>query len=353
MKLQKSTLLIIILLLSGCASVGPPSITADRFEYNAAITRSWKEQALLTIVKIRYLDVPVFVDVASIVSGYTLEGELAVGGQERTDESLGSFFKFDASGKYTDRPTITYKPLTGDEFNQSIMTPLPPRLVLFLVQAGWPVDLIFPMTVDSINGLRARVSAGLNERPSDPRFTRAIQLLRKIQKSGAVGMRIVTAEGEIDKSIMVFFKENIPKDTQDDIEELNKLLGLKPGIQEIGVGYGLIQKSDTEIVMLTRSLMHILVELAGQIDPPQDHVSKGFAVPVKYQPGDDDYLIRVKHSKEEPANAYAAVKYEDYWFYIDKGDRTSKNTFLFLMVLFSMTEKGDVKGLPLVTIPAG
>ena len=353
MKLRKSTFLIIILFLSGCASVGPPKVTTDRFEYNAAITRSWKEQALLNIVKIRYLDVPMFVDVASIVSGYTLEGELALGGQSRTDESLGSFWKFDASGKYTDRPTITYKPLTGDQFNQSIMTPLPPRLVLFLAQAGWPINLIFPITIDSINGLRGRISGGLNERAGDPKFTRVVKLLRQIQLSGAVGMRIVTDKDKNQKSMMIFYKKGISADTQDAVEEVNTLLGLQSGIQEINVGYGMIQKSDTEIVMLTRSLMHIMVNLAGQVTVPQDHITKRYAVPVKVQADDDNYLIRVKHSKVKPGNAYAAVKYEDYWFYIDKGDRTSKNTFLFLMVLFSMTEKGDSKGLPLVTIPAG
>lgn len=353
MKLQKLTLLIISLFLSSCASVGPRTVPTDRFEYNAAITRSWKEQALLNIVKIRYIDVPMFVDVASIVSGYTLEGELAVGGQERTDSSLGSFFKFDASGKYTDRPTITYKPLTGDQFNKSIMTPLPPRVILFLVQAGWPIDLIYPVTVDSINGLRARVSGGLNERAGDPRFTRVIELLRQIQLSGAVGMRVITEKDKTQKSMMLFFKQNTSAETKAAIEEVHTLLGLKPGIQEINVGYGLIQKTDSEMVMLTRSLMHIMVELAAEIDVPQDHITKNYAVPVKFQPGEDDYLIKVKHSKEEPENAYAAVKFEDYWFYIDKGDRRSKNTFLFLMILFSMTEKGDSQGLPLVTIPAG
>jgi hypothetical protein len=48
-----------------------------------------------------------------------------------------------------------------------------------------------------------------------------------------------------------------------------------------------------------------------------------------------------------------AVKYEDRWFWIDKGDFRSKQIFTFLMILFSLTETGGKEGLPLVTIPAG
>lgn len=76
-------------------------------------------------------------------------------------------------------------------------------------------------------------------------------------------------------------------------------------------------------------MMCIMVELTGQITEPQDHITKHYAVPVNFETGDEDYLIRVKHSVWQPENAYVEVKYEDYWFYTDKGDRTFKNTFYF------------------------
>jgi len=73
--MRKHTFLAILIgfLLVGCTSIGPKSVPRDRFDYNQGISDSWKEQTLLNIVKLRYADMPLFVEVASIVSGYTLE----------------------------------------------------------------------------------------------------------------------------------------------------------------------------------------------------------------------------------------------------------------------------------------
>jgi len=58
---------------AGCRSVGPDTISRDRFDYTSAISDSAKNQVLLNMVKLRYGDMPVFVDVSSVISQYSLE----------------------------------------------------------------------------------------------------------------------------------------------------------------------------------------------------------------------------------------------------------------------------------------
>ena len=69
-----------VVLCSGCAHLGPRTVVEDRSSYSTAIADSWKQQTLLNIVKLRYMDLPVFVDVSSIVSGYSMQTGVSING---------------------------------------------------------------------------------------------------------------------------------------------------------------------------------------------------------------------------------------------------------------------------------
>ncbi len=345
-------------LLVGCTNLGPTTVPRDRFDYNAAISDSWKEQTLLNIVKIRYADMPLFVDVASIVSGYTVESTVNLGGTLSSESAVqGDFLALGASGKYVDRPTITYAPITGQKFNQNFLTPIPPRAILFLLQSGWSAELILPLTVDAINGLRSRVTGGANAYPGDPGYYRAVSLLRKLQRSGAVGMQIVRGKADTETTVLFFYRKNLPSDIAEAIRELDGLLGLRPGAENVTVTYGLLPKGDAEIAMLSRSMLQIMILLATQVEVPAEHVEEGRTIPALDQGGaaraDWTKLIDIRNGPEKPATAFTAVRYRDHWFWIDDRDFASKRTFAFVMILFSLTETGGKEALPLVTIPAG
>jgi len=342
-------------LMSGCSSIGPGTVSRDRFDYNTAISNSWKEQTLLNIVKIRYADMPLFIEVASIVAGYTMETEINAGASfPRTNTFGGDTFRAGASGRFTDRPTITYVPITGQQFNRSFMTPIPPKAVLFLMQSGWAADLVFPITVDSMNGLRAPVAAGTDQRQGDQSYLRAITLLREIQKSGAVGMRI-HQQDEQETTVMLFHREGVAPEVKAVLEELTTLLDIAPESQEINVTYSQVPKNRSELAMLTRSLLQIMIDMARLVDVPDEHAAEGRTPPslALEGPAEDARVIRILSSRERPDDAFTAVHYRDHWFYIDDRDFKSKRTFAFLMILFSLTETGGRESLPLVTIPAG
>ena len=340
------------LFISGCSThLGPQTIKADRFDYNAAITDSWKEQTLLNIVKLRYADMPLFVEVASLVSGYTLETSVNAGGALSSRSVTGDVLSLGGGAKYTDRPTITYMPITGAKFSKSFMTPIPPRTILYLMMSGWSADLVLNLAVEAINGYRSEVSAGSNQRTGDNEYYRMIKLIRIIQKSGAVAMRIQKEKSTPDKTVMLLQRKHVNSEIAAAVEDLNNLLEIRPESHEIDVTYGLMSNSDMEIAMLTRSMMNIMAELASKIDVPHEHVKQGSTVPsIAHNKGQ---LLKVRTSIEKPENAFVAVEYKDHWFWIEDGDFLSKRTFAFVMILFSLTETGDKGNLPVITIPTG
>src|SRR5262252_7649219 len=71
---------VVLSVCCGCKSIGPATVARDRFEYSGSISESWKRQTLLNIVKLRYVDPPIFVHVGQIVAGYTLETGVTLGG---------------------------------------------------------------------------------------------------------------------------------------------------------------------------------------------------------------------------------------------------------------------------------
>jgi hypothetical protein len=352
------------LLLQACTHIGPGTVTRDRVDYNAAISDSWKEQTLLNVVKLRYADMPVFMEVASVVSGYQLEGSVSLGGAASSQSVQGDFLNFGTTGKYIERPTITYQPITGSQFNRSFMTPIPPRMILFLLHAGWSADLIFPLTVDSINGLRAQVATGLNRRAGDADYYAVVRLLSALQRSGAVGMQIRKGAGGMQKrkevpelqedtTVLFFYRDALAPETRKDVADLNRLLGLEPKAEELSVIYGRVPRSRQEIAMTTLSMLQIMIKLAALTDVPPEDVAAGSTVPSSGATRELDRIISIRQGSERPDRPFVSIRYRDHWFWIEDTDYVSKRTFTFLMVLFSMAETGGHEGLPLVTIPAG
>ena len=311
---------------------------------------------MLNIVKLRYLDPPIFVDVGQIVAGYSLETSGNLGGQLSSAGAIqGNSLAMGGAVRFTDRPTVTYTPLTGDKFVKALMTPLPPQSVFSTIESGWPADAMLFATVSRLNGLRNQEASTTGFANAEPRFLRVLELMARIQSAGAVSLRIELDEQKHQTTMVTIRSKDISEETLAETQELRKLLGLSPEATEFKLVSGSLAANDREVAVKTRSLLHILGLMAAQVEVPAEDVTRGRAMP-----GVDEAnkgavapvrLARILSAKKKPADAYVAVEYRDHWFWIEDGDLRSKRAFAFIMMLFTLMDTGDKQALPILTIP--
>jgi hypothetical protein len=333
------------LALTGCVSFGPSTIPRDRFDYVSTISDSWKSQMLLNIVKLRYADTPAFLDVGSVISQYEFAGELNAGLGWGLPEPGSDSQSLGGAGRYVERPTVTYTPIAGAKFTQSLMTPVPPAAVLSLLQAGYPVRLVFGMCVRTINDLDNRSVDPLWARAADAEFERLIDVLERMQRGGGIAMRVERRD-DGDAIVMALRRKRV---SREDAREVARLLGIDPGAPEYRATYGAVARSNREIAIQTRSIFEIMVELSARVQPPREHLRKGYVSAVDTAGADVEF--RVQSGTSKPSDAYTAVRYLDHWFWIAQNDEASKVDFVFLMLLFSLVETREGQTAPIVTVP--
>jgi hypothetical protein len=311
---------------------------------------------LYNIVKLRYGDTPVFLDVVSVINTYSVATSVnAAASWQAPITSSASSLGVGGSGTYTNTPTITYSPLSGEKFARSLMRPIPPPAVLSLVEAGYPIDLVFRICVSSINGISNRFGGAGRPHPADPEFYPLLERLRRIQSSGAVGLR-VQKTGDMEGMVMIF-RGKVDPALEEDKLFVRKTLGLDPAGGEFRVVYGSIARDDKEIAILSRSVLEIIIDLGSTIEVPAAHVEEKRTNPTlteKTATGEIiPPLIRIQSSREKPGDAFLAIPYRDHWFWIDDKDLRSKLIFSFTTYLFALTETGGGKeNAPIITIPA-
>jgi hypothetical protein len=347
---------------AACMGIGPGTVNRDRFDYTTAVAESWKRQMLLNLVKLRYGDTPIFLDVGQIVAGYTVQSTFTAAATANVfgwssaphptlpDASLG----LGAQGSFTDRPTITYSPLAGERFARSMMTPLPPTSIMSLIQAGYPADVVFRLTVHVVNGLHNRYGGDFRARSADSEFYALLGHLRRIQLSGLIGLRLLRAGPE--EAVVLSFRQRRDPTVDAEILAARKLLGLDPAATEYRVVYGAVAANEGEIAMLTRSILEVLIDLSSFISVPAAHVAERRVGPTS---ADDEGpegrmapLLRITTAVDRPDDAFAAVPYRGYWFWIDDRDLASKKLFTFLLFVFTLVETTSREAPPVVTIPA-
>ena len=332
------------LALASCKSMGPATIPQDGFDYNQRIADQENEQLLLNIVRLRYFEMPRFLNVSSLINSYTRGGSA---GLNANGGPFGNALGGSVDGYWSDRPTITYTPMSGQAFAQSLLTPVPPSVIFYLIQSGWSAQRLMRLTNSVINGIHNEVGFPDGRRQADPHFRELLEVLRELQQEGALGMHFNGDWPKVDVEIVVPKK---PRTEQAKlaVARFKELLELKPDKHVFDIEYGVVVEKKKQIVMQTHSIMEMLSNISWYIEVPEEHITDGRTLPT-FKPEDAD-LIHIRVAEKRPPSAFQAIEYRGYWYYIDDRDVHSKNTFTLMQILMSMAKDGSGSVGPLISI---
>jgi len=348
-------------LLSSCASFGPRTIPSARFDYNEALARSWNEQLLLNLVRLRYRDTPQFLQIGSVLSRYSLQGganaEVEAGGSV-TD---GTVTSTGLNLAYEETPTITYVPLQGEDFTRHLLTPIGPQPLFLLARSGWSIERLLRCGVQQVNGIQnAPSTAGPTPvlAPDTTEFRAICRLLRELQVDGQLAGMLEGPDATSSASaahLPRLLLHGAGSDAR--VSELRARLKLVGGCDEFPVVSGLGPGTDCSLTLQTRSLLGVMFFLSLGVEAPESDLAQGRmtnsvrrdGTPYDWREMVGD-LLWVRYSEARPEHAYVAVPYRGLWWYIDDADLESKSTFFLLTWLFNLQASTPTAVGPVLTV---
>lgn len=336
------------LALGACAPLGPAALRANRPLFNEAVQQTESQQLLLNIVRQRYSDPVMFLDVTSISSGTSrqfntnLLAKILPAGRDEIQDTVGASFG--------ESPIIFYAPNTGEKFVRQMLLPLDLRAVTVVLQAGWSVERVLLVAGESLNHVRNGAPGG-----ADPNtFAKLADALRDLQRRGelAVGAEPGPKDSsgkEMVQSVVLTITAEASK--SEPYRLVCAALAIACDGRPIRLKLAFGGASDgTSATLATRSLLSAMYYLAQGVDVPPSDVAAGVVTPTADSKTRSD-LFHVRTSAREPAAAAVKVFYRETWFYIADDDADTKTTFA-LVSLFVTLQAGDVsKVTPLVSLP--
>jgi len=358
----------ILLLISGCAARGAKRMPADRFDYNAAIAQSTREQMLLNIVRSRYLEVPVFLTVSSVLTQYEYDSSLGLGGIFESGSGTNDIFFGETNLRFSERPTITYLPVEGQEFSAHLLSDIPSEIIFAAAQAGWPVDVFMRIAVQRLgtaenmsfgeipasgdSGSKTQVESDLKKLK---RFERMINLIFILSDSEVIEVQLVEENGKTERYLMI--AEEVAEDLRPMLGELRQLIGLS-NRNRFRITDRVTNLKDDEISIQTRSVMAMMEFMARGVEVPLEHLQDGWVIDYGLQSSEGEMAkalipFTMHSNKNRPENVFAAVRFRGFWYYIDHADITSKRALSLIIVVFRLQAPTPSGAAPILTLPTG
>lgn len=400
----------------GC-SFGPRAIEKTHGRYAAPVQKVEDEQLLRQIVRLRYNESSLGLDVTTIAAQY----DLSAGAEARpffeAPNPSGNIFRTFAavlpfaSTSVSNRPTVTHLPLDDGATVRRFLTPITLDTLAFLTQTGWPVESVVRLWVERANGVPNAVGVGgpgRDEAPDVERFLRVAALLQAAQERELAAVRAeervvevggpfpaeaVTAAAVeaakngleyrpkdggkvwalVRKERRLFVAVSPGAEHSPEMIELAGLLNLVPGRSSYDialVGRGgpdplrFPTPPATELRVVPRSTAQVLAYLSNGVEVPAEHTAAGLvrsAIGADGGPCDQAaitrglFAVRDCRGHKPPPTAYLAVPYRGYWYYIDDRDHETKATFALMTHLSRLDFVRQPLGNsgPALTLPVG
>jgi len=399
----------VVLTAPGCMR-GPRALRVSRIRYNQAVRDAADQQLLLNLVRLKYRDTPLFLEVGSVSAQFEFDESAGVGAS--IVENVGvdpinpTTFELSASLRQVEKPTITFTPLQGEDFVERVLTPISLDTVVLLARSGWRIDRVLRLTTQRLNGVGNAPSASgptPARAPSFREFADVSHSLHALQARGwaeltyesrpstlaaplpaaAVEAADLIAAAEAGYSFRPADQgENLvltgmtrsvvlslapPAVRSSEMGKIIRALNLAPGRTryEVRLATGLPENDREaaprdELAIETRSLLGIFFYLSQGVEAPPEHQEQGLVTVTESEDsGTFDWtevtgdLLRIRCDQHQPDAAAVAVRYKGYWFYIDQADLDSKSTFALLLQLLAL-RAGAAQGVaPLLTLPIG
>jgi len=244
--------------------------------------------------------------------------------------------------------------MTGQKFLHGLITPIDPKNIFSMIQAGYAADFILALTVESLNGVRNRSTALSGMREADPDFMRALGLLREAQLAGGVGVRVDEDKSKGTTAVLFFRRDDLSPETAAQLAELRRLLKLAPDQQSFLLTHSPVRGADNELAVNSRSMIQIMSAFSSYMDVPEEHLQDHSAVRAfeSSTAQDGGGRVHIYSGKARPTDAFAAVAYRGHWYWINEGDWPSKRALTAIMFFFTLGETSGDEKLPVLTIPA-
>jgi hypothetical protein len=391
--------------VSGC--VGPKAIRYTRMRYNEVVRDTNDEQLLMNIVRLRYADSPVFIDLPNITSQVEMAGRGSyLGGYGNETPGRASLGFGELSLR--DTPTLSYHPREGREIAKALLTPLSADL-LIVVNAGANLEQLLLFAINDINDVPNAPEATIlipQSGGDNSEYLRGIRLLTSLKARDATELAFGTdeesegssdpipkqavqgrdllnasndghvyrAKGDGQMTVLkrergLYLRVRAPYVNSPEMHEIARIFGLIPGLATYKLKSELAEEvkrnppsplgSDTIYVNL-RSVLQIMTFLSKGVCVPEEHARSGVApmtlddtgLPYDWTSVTAGNFV-VHAQKHRPRSAEVAVKYRGYWFYIAADDVKSRAALAIFEIVFALQESDGKSVGPVLTLPIG